>query len=113
MGIKFIELSVVGDGAFDTCEIEEIYDKDDVLSKAIKLEKKASDLHANLMLAASNLPVSYCLFDLVRRLTIDSRGRNHLRQSLCKQMNQQRAQVARKQLQKITELRKSMEMRIW
>ena len=56
MGIKFIELSVVGDGAFDTCEIEEIYDKDDVLSKAIKLEKKASDLHANLMLAASNLP---------------------------------------------------------
>ncbi len=58
MGIKFIELSVVGDGAFDTCEIEEIYDKDDVLSKAIKLEKKASDLHANLMLAASNLPTS-------------------------------------------------------
>jgi hypothetical protein len=57
MGIKFIELSVVGDGAFDTCEIEEIYDKDDVLSKAIKLEKKASDLHANLMLAASNLPI--------------------------------------------------------
>jgi ssDNA-binding Zn-finger/Zn-ribbon topoisomerase 1 len=56
MGIKFIELSVVGDGAFDTCEIEEIYDKDDILSKAVKLEKKASDLHANLMLAASNLP---------------------------------------------------------
>jgi hypothetical protein len=56
MGIKFIELSVVGDGAFDTCEIEEIYDKDDVLSKAIKLEKKASDIHANLMLAATNLP---------------------------------------------------------
>ena len=57
MGIKFIELSVVGDGAFDTCEIEEIYDKDDILSKAIKLEKRASNIHSNVMLAATNLPV--------------------------------------------------------
>ena len=57
MGIKFIELSVVGDGAFDTCEIEEIYDKDDILSKAVSLEKKASNIHANVMLAATNIPL--------------------------------------------------------
>lgn len=56
MGLKFIELSVVGDGAFPTCEIEEIYDKDDILKKAVTLEKKASELHANVMLAASNVP---------------------------------------------------------
>jgi hypothetical protein len=56
MGLKFIELSVVGDGAFPTCEIEEIYDKDDILKKAVTLEKKASELHANVMLAASNIP---------------------------------------------------------
>ncbi len=58
MGLKFIELSVVGDGAFPTCEIEEIYDKDDILNKAVTLEKKASELHANVMLAASNIPTN-------------------------------------------------------
>jgi hypothetical protein len=58
MGLKFIELSVVGDGAFPTCEIEEIYDKDDILKKAVTLEKKASELHANVMLAASNIPTN-------------------------------------------------------
>ena len=56
MGLKFIELSVVGDGAFPTCEIEEIYDKDEILTKAVKIEKKASELHANIMLAASAVP---------------------------------------------------------
>ena len=56
MGLKFIELSVVGDGAFPTCEIEEIYDKDDILTKAVTLEKKASELHSNVMLAASSIP---------------------------------------------------------
>ena len=39
-GIKFIELSCVGDGAFDSCEIQEIYDQDDVLSAAGEIEKK-------------------------------------------------------------------------
>ena len=58
MGLKFIELSVVGDGAFPTCEIEEIYDKDDILKKAVTIEKKASELHANVMLAASNIPAN-------------------------------------------------------
>ncbi len=58
MGLKFIELSVVGDGAFPTCEIEEIYDKDDILKKAVTLEKKASELHANVLLAASNMPAN-------------------------------------------------------
>ena len=56
MGLKFIELSVVGDGAFPTCEIEEIYDKDEILTKAVTIEKKASELHANIMLAASTIP---------------------------------------------------------
>ena len=56
MGLKFIELSVVGDGAFPTCEIEEIYDKDEILTKAVTVEKKASELHANIMLAASSIP---------------------------------------------------------
>lgn len=56
MGLKFIELSVVGDGAFPTCEIEEIYDKDEILTKAVTIEKRASELHANIMLAASTTP---------------------------------------------------------
>jgi hypothetical protein len=34
MKLKFIELSCVGDGAFETCEIQEIYDVDDVISAA-------------------------------------------------------------------------------
>ena len=50
-GVKFIELSCVGDGAFETCEIQEIYDVDDVLDAATNLEKKANELSANIVLA--------------------------------------------------------------
>ena len=49
--LKFIELSCVGDGAFESCEIQEIYDVDDVLSAAEDLEKKANELSANIVLA--------------------------------------------------------------
>jgi hypothetical protein len=54
--LKFIELSCVGDGAFEACEIQEIYDVDDVLDAADKLEKKASELCANIVLANEGAP---------------------------------------------------------
>jgi len=50
-GVKFIELSCVGDGAFESCEIQEIYDVDDVLDAATNLEKKANELSSNIVLA--------------------------------------------------------------
>jgi hypothetical protein len=54
--LKFIELSCVGDGAFETCEIQEIYDVEDVLSAAENLEKKASEICANIVLAHGGAP---------------------------------------------------------
>ena len=54
--LKFIELSCVGDGAFEACEIQEIYDVDDVLSHAEKLEKKAGEIFANISLAYEGCP---------------------------------------------------------
>jgi hypothetical protein len=56
--LKFIELSCVGDGAFEACEIQEIYDVDDVLSVAEDLEKKANELSANIVLAYEGAPSS-------------------------------------------------------
>ena len=50
-GVKFIELSCVGDGAFESCEIQEIYDVDDVIDAAMNLEKKANELSSNIVLA--------------------------------------------------------------
>jgi ssDNA-binding Zn-finger/Zn-ribbon topoisomerase 1 len=55
-GVKFIELSCVGDGAFESCEIQEIYDVDDVLDAAMNLEKKANELSANIVLALQGSP---------------------------------------------------------
>jgi hypothetical protein len=55
-GVKFIELSCVGDGAFESCEIQEIYDVDDVLDAAMNLEKKANELSANIVLALQVSP---------------------------------------------------------
>ena len=55
--LKFIELSCVGDGAFEACEIKEIYDVDEVLDAADKLEKRASELYANIALALEGSPV--------------------------------------------------------
>ena len=51
--IKFIELSCVGDGAFESCEILEIYDQDEILDKAKDTIKTAQSLHASVNLAAS------------------------------------------------------------
>jgi translation initiation factor 1 (eIF-1/SUI1) len=55
-GVKFIELSCVGDGAFESCEIQEIYDVDDVLDAATNLEKKANEISSNIVLALQDLP---------------------------------------------------------
>ena len=55
-GVKFIELSCVGDGAFESCEIQEIYDVDDVLSLATDLEKRASEVIAGIVLAHQGCP---------------------------------------------------------
>ena len=54
--LKFIELSCVGDGAFDTCEIKEIYDVDDILNAATDAEKKASELISNIVIAQQGAP---------------------------------------------------------
>jgi len=55
-GVKFIELSCVGDGAFESCEIQEIYDVDDVLSHATDIEKKASEIVSSIVLAHQGCP---------------------------------------------------------
>lgn len=55
-GVKFIELSCVGDGAFESCEIQEIYDVDDVLSAATNIEKKANEINSNIVLALQEIP---------------------------------------------------------
>jgi hypothetical protein len=52
-GIKFIELSCVGDGAFDACEILELYDQDDLLQKAAGTIKSAQALNSSISLAVS------------------------------------------------------------
>jgi len=54
--LKFIELSCVGDGAFESCEIQEIYDVDDVLNQAENLEKKAEEINSNIILAHQGAP---------------------------------------------------------
>ena len=55
-GVKFIELSCVGDGAFESCEIQEIYDVDDVLSAATNIERKANEINSNIVLALQEIP---------------------------------------------------------
>jgi intein/homing endonuclease len=52
-GIKFIELSCVGDGAFESCEILELYDQDELLQKAKDTIKTAQSLNSSITLAAS------------------------------------------------------------
>ena len=52
-GIKFIELSCVGDGAFESCEILELYDQDELLQKAQDTIKTAQSLNSSITLAAS------------------------------------------------------------
>lgn len=57
-GVKFIELSCVGDGAFESCEIQEIYDVDEVLDAATNIEKKANEILSNIVLAHQGSPTS-------------------------------------------------------
>ena len=52
-GIKFIELSCVGDGAFESCEILEIYDQEEILEKAKDTIKTAQALNSSITLASS------------------------------------------------------------
>ena len=52
-GIKFIELSCVGDGAFESCEILELYDQEEILEKAKGAIKAAQSLNSSISLAAS------------------------------------------------------------
>ena len=54
-GLKFIELSCVGDGAFDTCEIEELYDVEEILDAAMTLERRAGEICSNIILASTML----------------------------------------------------------
>lgn len=58
-GIKFIELSVVGDGAFDSCMIQEIYDVDEILNKAASLDKKAESVRSTIVVASTVAPSDY------------------------------------------------------
>lgn len=55
-GLKFIELSVVGDGAFETCEIAEIYDVDEIIDTALDIKKKVANIHNDLLIAGASLP---------------------------------------------------------
>jgi hypothetical protein len=55
-GLKFIELSCVGDGAFDTCEIEELYDVDEILDAAMSLERRANAICSSIVLASALAP---------------------------------------------------------
>ena len=57
-GLKFIELSVVGDGAFDTCEIDEIYHVEDILEKAKQLQKTSQSIHNGIVVAESKVPTN-------------------------------------------------------
>jgi len=55
-GIKFIELSLVGDGAFDTCEIKALIEPDEMFAHIDKLDEKIASIQQNLTLAATQLP---------------------------------------------------------
>ena len=55
-GLKFIELSVVNDGAFDTCEIKALMEPDEVLAHVDKLDEKVASIQANITLAAIETP---------------------------------------------------------
>jgi len=55
-GLKFIELSLVSDGAFDTCEIKAIMDADELLTHVDGLNEKVANIQSNLTLAAIETP---------------------------------------------------------
>ena len=55
-GLKYIELSCVGDGAFETCEIEELYDVDEILDAAMSTERRANSIYSSIVLASTLMP---------------------------------------------------------
>jgi hypothetical protein len=55
-GIKFIELSCVGDGAFDTCEINELYEPDEIISYSENISNKVAKIHTDIAIAATFAP---------------------------------------------------------
>ena len=52
-GIKFIELSCVGDGAFESCTIEEIYDQSEILEQAKEIIKTANAINKSISVTAA------------------------------------------------------------
>jgi len=54
--IKFIEISIVADGAFDSCMIKEIYEQEEIENAASQLRHKTASVQANILLAENNLP---------------------------------------------------------
>ena len=52
-GIKFIELSAVGDGAFESCEVIELYDKEEVIYKSQAIVKAANALNKTMAKVAA------------------------------------------------------------
>ena len=76
-GLKFIELSVVGDGAFERCEISEIYDVDELLESALQIEKRVSAIHGDLLIASAVVPENhedrYAYEDCLRHISAASK----------------------------------------
>ena len=54
-GIKFIELSLVNDGAFDSCSISELYDQDELTQKALELNRRVADVRQRVLVAKNNI----------------------------------------------------------
>ena len=50
-GIKFIELSLVNDGAFDSCAISELYDQDELTQKALELNRRVAEIRNHVLTA--------------------------------------------------------------
>jgi rubredoxin len=54
-GIKFIELSLVNDGAFDSCSISELYDQDELTQKALELNRRVASVKSKVLEAESKV----------------------------------------------------------
>jgi hypothetical protein len=78
LGLKFIELSVVGDGAFENCSVDEIYDVDEILSTALQLQKRVSAIHGDILVASASLPAEseerHVYEDCLRQVAATSRN---------------------------------------
>ncbi|MBS1722374.1 MAG: hypothetical protein JSS66_05145 [Armatimonadetes bacterium] len=52
-GIKFIELSLVNDGAFDSASITELYDQDELTQRALEFNRRVSSIRQRVLVADS------------------------------------------------------------